>query len=80
MPKPSTKHKKYQYKYLLEKIEHRSTSDDYNHLNLEYNDNLGSGLSSETYESESTYQEKKEKRTKDLSNWLDKINKKYNYA
>ena len=72
--------KKYQYKYLLEKIEHRRTNDAYNSLNLEYYDNLGSGLSSEIYELESTHQEKTEKRTKNLSNWLDKINKKYNYA
>ena len=59
------KHKKYQYKYLLEKILLRENL-------LVYKDNYD-GVNE-------YYCDQESKRINCLNSWLDKINKKYNYA
>jgi hypothetical protein len=71
--------KYYQYKYLLEKIRHRYTNDEYDFLNTEYWDNMGTGLSSESLELSEIHQAKQSNRTTHLNNWLYKINNKYKY-
>ena len=72
--------KYYQYKYLLEKIRHRYTNDEYDCLNTEYWDNMGTGLSSESLELAEVHQAKQSNRTTHLNNWLYKINSKKNYV
>jgi len=72
--------KKYQYLLLKEKINHRNTRDEYESIRTEYFDNLGSGLSEELRDECDYLNEKQEKRTAHLKQWLDKINKKYKYV
>ena len=71
--------KKYQYLYLKEKINHKHTLDNYEYLETEYWDNMGSGLSEEHRIEADDENLKKALRTKSLKQWLEKINKKYNY-
>ena len=71
--------KKYQFLLLKEKINHRNTQDQYSNLNIEYWDNMGTGLSEEHRIEEDDKNWKSEKRTEHLKQWLDKINNKYKY-
>ena len=71
--------KKYQYLYLKEKIHHKYTQDQYSNLHTEYWDNIGSGLSLELRTEADDENFKNEIRTRRLKEWLDKINRKYNY-
>ncbi len=74
------KHKKYQYLYLQEKIDYKKILNDYHDLDTEHWDNLGTGLSEESRESADNFSDKCHKRVGHLQDWLDRINKKYNYA
>lgn len=74
------KSKKYQYLLLKEKINHRNTKDEYSNLNTEYWDEIGTGMCKEQRTECDEANEKSEERTAHLKQWLDKINKKYNYV
>ena len=71
--------KKYQYLYLQEKINYKKMLNDYEDLNTEYWDNMGTGLSEELIEKANDFSDECHKRVAHLQDWLNKINKKYNY-
>ena len=72
-------HKKYQYLYLLEKIKHKFTDNALHEEKTEHWDSMGTGLSSEHRDYADEQSIKNENRTTHLKQWLNKINKKYNY-
>ena len=72
------KHKKYQYKYLLEKINQRWLQYHRYMSGYEY---FSTNVSNQDwYKDDLNYLKQIEKRLLKLTKWLQKINKKYNYA
>ena len=69
------KHKKYQYKYLLEKINQRWL--EYHKSYDVHYEHFGTDVSNQD---DYYYLKQIEKRLLILTQWLEKINKKYNYA
>jgi len=72
--------KKYQYLYLREKIKHQFTNNRLDEETTEHWDSIGTGMSSEVRDMADEKSVKKHVRTTYLHDWLNKINKKYNYA
>lgn len=71
--------KYYQYKYLLEKINHQFTNNQLHEETTEHWDNLGTGMSSEQRDYADEQSIKMHTRTTHLNDWLNKINNKYKY-
>ena len=72
------KHKKYQYKYLLEKINQRWLQ---YHRYMSGYKYFGTNVSNQDwYKDDLNYLKQIEKRLLILTQWLERINKKYNYA
>ena len=72
--------KKYQYLYLREKIRHQFTNNQLEEEKTEHWDSIGTGMSSEVRDMADEESIKLHVRTTHLHDWLNKINKKYNYA
>ena len=74
------KHKKYQYLFLLKKIDFIEIEDRLDTETTLFNEELGTSLSDDEWKK---FQENGNKiicKIKKYRKWLDKINKKYNYA